>query len=64
MTTKYSGIAVGGPYDGKPIHHGEDVYRVAIRSDGKVVTWFGSSTPDVTVRRYVFKKGKWIWKEK
>jgi hypothetical protein len=63
--TLFSGLAVGGPYDGKPLHHGTQVLKVArLKIGGKVVTWFGGETELIRIDDYRFSKGRWIWKEK
>jgi hypothetical protein len=61
----FSGIAEGGPYHGKPLHHGTTVLKVArAKIGGKVVTWFGPPTEAIRIDEYRHKNGRWIWKEK
>ena len=55
-----SGVCEGGPFHGKRIHHPDTSINVAMRGD-KVVTWFGKKTKEISVHRYEFSKGKWIW---
>jgi hypothetical protein len=56
----YSGKAVGGPYDGKPIHHGLPTIKVAMAA-GKVITYCGPPTEEITVGEYRHNEGKWLW---
>ncbi len=63
--TLYSGICEGGPYHGKPLHHGTALIKVArLKTGGKVVTWFGGETEEIRIDGYRHQNGRWIWKEK
>lgn len=65
QVTLYSGICEGGPYHGKPLHHGLSLMKVArLKIGGKVVTWFGSETEEIRIDGYRHQGGRWIWKEK
>jgi hypothetical protein len=63
MTTLYSGIALGGPFDGKPIYHGLPVMKQA-HVGGRYITWFGPPTDTIEVGEYHHDGKRWIWKEK
>lgn len=61
----YSGIAVGGPFHGKPIHHGLQTLKIARNKlSGKVVLWVGPDTEEIRVDEYRYQRGRWVWKEK
>jgi hypothetical protein len=58
--TLYSGLCFGGPFDGKPLYHGEATCKVAMNS-GRVVTWCGPPTAEISVNEYRFEDGRWLW---
>ncbi len=65
QVTLYSGICEGGPYHGRPLHHGLPALRVARMKDSfKVTTWVGDETDKIRVDRYRHKDGQWVWEEK
>ncbi len=60
--TLYSGRCEGGPYDTKPIYHGEPVIKVAIDANSnKVVTYFGLPNLAIKIGEYRYSEGKWVW---
>jgi hypothetical protein len=62
--TLYSGICDGGPYHGKPLHHGLPQHRVArLKESFKVVTWFGDATDAIRIDEYHHEGGRWTWRE-
>jgi len=60
QVTLYAGMCVGGPFDGKPLYHGEPVCKVAMNS-GKVVTWFGPPNAEIVVHEYRYADDWWVW---
>ena len=58
--TLYSGPCEGGPFDGKPMHHGLTHIEIAMRGN-KVITYVGAPTPEIELGVYRYEGGKWIW---
>lgn len=63
----FSGKCRGGPYDGRPLHHGVPTYQIAI-NNGKPLTH--RFTEEMKTRgdvmkigTYTHQKNEWIWTE-
>ena len=58
--TLYAGLCQGGPFDGKPLYHGEPVKRQAIEGL-KARLWVGPETEEIRFGEYRHDGDKWIW---
>lgn len=62
LLPKCSGLCRGGPYDGKPLYHAEPSFRLAYQH-GKLISWCGPATDEITIAWYQFRDGEWIFED-
>lgn len=60
---RYSGQCVGGPYDGKPLHHPENRFELLKRVDGRLQAYQPGCPVDEGEQRgaYVHAIDRWEW---
>lgn len=63
--TIFSGKCDGGPYHGKPLHHGAPAFQVALWGDKPVTYRAPQAEANKAVRsgEYHHANGRWVWKE-